>query len=66
MNMNSRRIAKAIRTQNNQALVQPDQLGHPQKAMVHLKKSHQLPTATTLKQMRKVVGQHRTHQVSTK
>lgn len=43
----------SMRTRKNQALLQPDQLDHPHTAMVHLKKSHQLPTAISLKQMRK-------------
>jgi len=46
-------VENAIRTRNNQGLLQPDQLGHPHKAVVHLKKSHQLLTAISLKQMRK-------------
>jgi hypothetical protein len=45
----------AMRTRKNQALLQPDQLGHPHKATVHLKKSHQLLTAISL-QMRKEKG----------
>jgi hypothetical protein len=49
----------AMRTRKNQALLQPDQLGHPHKATVHLKKSHQLLTAISLKQMRKEKGHRR-------